>query len=198
MVKSCLTDMNGLNTREDLNFLPLGSYDCLIRMDWLDQNHTIIDFHKKEFTCLDEEGTLKKLQGILRAVTIREISAFQMKKCYRKGCQIFATHMEETPKDKVPNLEDYAVLEEFEDVFKEVPGLPPKRDIDFSINLIPGAAPVSKTPYRMSTLEMKELQMQLEELLKKGYIQPSVSPWGAPVLFMKNKYGTLILCIDFR
>jgi hypothetical protein len=98
----------------------------------------------------------------------------------------------------VPNLEDYAVLEEFEDVFKELIGLPPKRDIDFSINLMPGAAPVSKTPYRMSTPELKELQMQLEELLKKGYICPSVSPWGALVLFLKNKDGTIILCIDFR
>ena len=65
--------------------------------------------------------------------------------------------MEETPKDKVPNLEDYVVLKEFEYVFKEVPGLPPMRDIDLSINLIPGVAPVSKTPYRMSTPELKEL-----------------------------------------
>jgi hypothetical protein len=63
---------------------------------------------------------------------------------------------------------------------------------------MPGAAPVSKAPYRMSTLELKELQLQLEELLKKGYILPSVSPWGAPVLFVKKKDGTLRLCIDFR
>jgi hypothetical protein len=76
----------------------------------------------------------------------------------------------------MPNIEDYEVLKEFEDVFKEMPGFPPKRDIEFSINLIPGATLVSKTPYRMSTLELKELQMQLEELLKKGYICPSVSP----------------------
>jgi hypothetical protein len=106
--------------------------------------------------------------------------------------------MEETPKDKVPNLEYYEVLKEFEDMFKEVSGLPPKRDIDFSINLMPGEAPVSKTSYRMSTPELKELQMHLEELLKKRYIHPSVSPWGALVLFVKNKYGTLRLCIDFR
>ena len=99
------------------------------------------------------------MKGISRVVTIQEISALQLKKCYRKGCQIFAVHMEETPKDKVPNLEDHAVLENFEDVFREVPGLPPKRDIDFSINLMPGAAPVSKTTYRMSTIELKELQM---------------------------------------
>jgi hypothetical protein len=106
--------------------------------------------------------------------------------------------MEETPKDKVPNLEDYAVLEDFEYVFKEVQGLSPKRDIDFSINLMPGAALVSKTPYRMSTPEMKELQMYLEGLPKKGYICPSVSPWCAPVLFVKKGDGTLRLCIDFK
>jgi hypothetical protein len=106
--------------------------------------------------------------------------------------------MEETHKDKVPNLEDHAVLEDFKDAFKEVLGLPPKRDIDFSINLIPIVAPVSKTPYRMSVLELKELQMNLEELLKKGYIRPSVSPWGSPVLVAKKKYGTLRLFIDFR
>jgi hypothetical protein len=81
---------------------------------------------------------------------------------------------------------------------KQKQGLPLKRDIDFSVNLIPGVAPVSKTPYRMSILELKELQLQLEELLKKGYIRPSVSPWGASVLFVKKKDGTLRLCINFR
>jgi hypothetical protein len=99
-----------------------------------------------------------------------------MKKCYRKGCQIFAAHMEEAPKDNVSIVEDHVVLKDFEDVFQEVPRLPLKRDIDFSINLMHGATPVSKTPYRMSTPELKELQLQLEELLKKGYICPSVSP----------------------
>ena len=70
--------------------------------------------------------------------------------------------------------------------------------MDLSIDLVPGAAPVSKTPYIMSTPELKELQMQLEELFKKGCIHPSVSPWGAPILFFKNKDGTLRLCIYFR
>jgi hypothetical protein len=98
----------------------------------------------------------------------------------------------------MPNMENHAVLEYFEYVFKEVTRLPPKRDIDFSINLMPGVAPVSNSPYRMSTLELKELQMQLEEILKKWYIHPSVSSWGSPVLFVKKKDGTLRLCIDFR
>ena len=90
-------------------------------------------------------------------------------------------------------------MQEFRDIFPdEIPRLPPKRDIDFTIKLVPRAAPVSKTPYRMSTPEMLELKMQLQELLEKKYIRLSVSPWGAPVLFVKKKDGTLRLCIDYR
>jgi hypothetical protein len=70
--------------------------------------------------------------------------------------------VEEASKDEVSKIEDHAVSKYFKDVFQKVPGLPPKRDIDFSVNLMPGAAPVSKAPYRMSTLELKELQLHLE------------------------------------
>jgi hypothetical protein len=157
-----------------------------------------LDCRNKEFTCLDEEENRRTVQGIPRVVAIKEISIMQLKKCYRKGYQLFATHVEEASKDEISNIGDHAVLKEFEDVFQEVPRLPPKRDIDFSVNLMPGAAPVSKSPYRMSMLELKELQLQLEELLKQGYIRQSVSPWGASVLFMKKKDGTLRMCIDFR
>jgi hypothetical protein len=127
-----------------------------------------------------------------------EISSMQLKKNFRKGCQIFATHMEEATKDKVESIEVHLVLKYFEYDFLQIPGLPPKRDIDFSIDLVPGVASVSKTPYKMGTLELKELQMQLEELLRKGYICPSVSPWGDPILFVKKKDETSRLCIDFR
>ena len=84
-------------------------------------------------------------------------------------------------------LKKFLVLQKFEYVFQEILGLPPKREIDFSIDLVPGTSPVSKKPYRMSTPKLKELQMHLEELLKKGYIYLSVSPWGAPVIFVKKK-----------
>jgi hypothetical protein len=82
-----------------------------------------------------------------------------LKKKIRKGCQVFVAHIGEETKDKVPSIEVYAVLKEFEYVFKEILGFPPRRDIYFSINLMPGEAPISKTPYRMSTPELKELQM---------------------------------------
>ena len=84
---------------------------------------------------------------------------------------MLTAHILEPTRDECPTLEDYQVLQEFKDVFPdEIPGLRPKRDIDFTIELVPGAAPVSKTPYRMSTLKMLELKMQLQELLEKKYI----------------------------
>jgi hypothetical protein len=106
--------------------------------------------------------------------------------------------VEDAYKNLVSNIEYHEVIKEFEDVFQEVPRLLPKRDIDFSVNLMPRAAPVSKSPYKMSTPELKELQLHLEDFLNKWYIRPSMSPWGAPVLFVKNKDAMLRLCIDFR
>jgi hypothetical protein len=98
-----------------------------------------------------------------------------------------------------PSLDDHSILREYRDVFsEEVPGLPPRRDIDFSIELAPRAVPVSRTPYRMSTPELVELKLQLKEMMDKGYIHPNMSPWGSPVMFVKNKDDTLRLCIEYR
>ncbi|XP_074314054.1 uncharacterized protein LOC141649258 [Silene latifolia] len=95
---------------------------------------------------------------------------------------------------ETPRISDIPVVRDFEGVFpEEIPGLPPKRDVDFSIDLKPGAGPISKPPYRMGPKEMEELKKQLDELAEKGYIRPSVSPWGAPVLFIKKKDGSLRL-----
>ena len=81
---------------------------------------------------------------------------------------------------------------------EDLPGLPPDREVEFSIDLVPGTAPISKAPYRMALAKLKELKGQLEELLDKGFIRPSASPWGAPVLFVKKKDGSMRLCIDYR
>ena len=102
-------------------------------------------------------------------------------------------------KETKPSLEDLPFLNDFKYVFpEEIPRLPPKRDIDFTIELVPGAVPASKAPYRLNTPELVELKLQLQELIDKEYIRPSVSPWGAPVLFVKKKDGTLRLCVDYR
>jgi len=106
--------------------------------------------------------------------------------------------------DKGKEVEDadvlsrYPVLQQFKDIFLEdIIEFPPHKEVDFSIELASGASPTSKAPYRMSTPKLVELKLQLKEMLDKGYIRPSVSPWGAPVLFLKKKYGTLRLCIDY-
>jgi len=83
------------------------------------------------------------------------------------------------------------VVQEFPEVFQEVPGLPLDREIEFTIELLPSTAPISKAPYLMAPAELVELKKQLQELLDKGLIQPSVSPWGAPILFVKKKDGSL-------
>ena len=96
-------------------------------------------------------------------------------------------------------LDDIPVVREFSDVFpKDLLGIPIDREIEFSIDLLLGTSPISKAPYRMALTELKELKDQLQELLEKGFIRPSASPWGAPVLFMKKKDGTMRLCINYR
>ena len=98
-----------------------------------------------------------------------------------------------------PSIFDIPTISDFPDVFpEELPGLPPQREIEVAIDVVPGATPASITPYQMAPVELKELKLQLQELLEKRFIRPSVSSWGAPVLFVKKKDGTLRLCIDYR
>jgi hypothetical protein len=84
-----------MSTKAELNIFPLGSYDCLIGMDWLDQHHALLDCCNKRFTCLNEEGNQVTIQGIPRVVAVREISTMQLKKCYQKCFQLFAARVEE-------------------------------------------------------------------------------------------------------
>ena len=96
-------------------------------------------------------------------------------------------------------LEDIPIVCEFADVFPDdLPRLPPDRDIEFVIELQPGTAPISKRPYRMSPKELAELKIQLQDLLDKGYIRPSASPWGCPALFVNKRDDSLRLCVDYR
>ena len=91
------------------------------------------------------------------------------------------------------------MVQDFLNVFPEdLIELPPNRGVEFTIKMVPGTVPISKAPYKMALVELKELKEQLQELLDKCFIRPSVSPWGAPVLFIKKKDGSLHLCINYR
>ncbi|KAJ9536105.1 hypothetical protein OSB04_un000715 [Centaurea solstitialis] len=104
----------------------------------------------------------------------------------------------DTPLEK-KEIADVDVVREFPDVFpEELPGLPPERQVEFHIDLTPGAAPIARAPYRLAPTEMKEMMTQLQELSERGFIRPSSSPWGAPVLFVKKKDGSMRMCIDYR
>jgi hypothetical protein len=98
-----------------------------------------------------------------------------------------------------PEIENIPVVSQFPEVFpKEVPSLPPHREVEFAIDLVLGTGPISKAPYCMSPVELQELKGQIQELLDKGFIRPSVSPWGAPVLLVKKKDETFRMCTDYR
>jgi len=96
-------------------------------------------------------------------------------------------------------VEDIRVVCHYPDVFPaELPSIPPERDAVFEIKLVPGTQPIHKTPYRMAPKEQVELKRQLDDLLAKGFIRPSKSPWAFPVLFVEKKDGTKRLCVDYR
>ncbi|GJV66482.1 putative reverse transcriptase domain-containing protein [Tanacetum coccineum] len=119
-----------------------------------------------------------------------------------KGCHIFLAHVttkETEDKSEKKRLEDVLIVRNFSKVFPEdLQGLSPNRQVEFQIDLIPGVAPVARAPYRLAPSEMKELSNQLQELFDKGFIRPSSSPWGAPVLFFKKKDRSFRMCIDYR
>ncbi|GKF59572.1 hypothetical protein Tco_0176358, partial [Tanacetum coccineum] len=109
------------------------------------------------------------------------------------------TTKEAKDKSEEKRLEDVPIVRDFLEVFLEdLSGIPRARQVEFQIDLVPGAALVARAPYRLAQSEMKELAEQLQELSDKGFIRPSSSPWGAPVLFVKKKDGSFRMCIDYH
>ncbi|GJV80732.1 putative nucleotidyltransferase, ribonuclease H, partial [Tanacetum coccineum] len=164
----------------DINFIPFGSgsFDVIIGMDWLSD-------HKAEIICHEKVVRIPLLDGKVRRV------------------------LGEKPKEKMRQLmsakankkkqEEIVVVRDFPELFPDnLSGLPPVWEIEFRIELIPGAMPVAKSPYRLAPSESEELSGQLKKLHDKGFIRPSSSPWGAPVLFVKKKDGSFRMCIDYR
>jgi hypothetical protein len=155
--------------------------DFILGMDWLSKDKVLIDCTKKfvKLTTLDEKG----LEFIAEPVVTAKGVANRV-----KVNQLDANEGFEVPE-----------VNEFPDVFpEELLGMLPDRDIDFVIELKLGTAPIYKTPFRMTTTELAELKEHIKELLEKGFICPSSSPWGAPVIFVPKKDGTQRLCVDYR
>ena len=138
------------------------------------------------------------MEGCSLALMVRFISYLRAIKMISKGYLYHLVRVKDSRLEN-PTPESVLVVCEFPDVFPEdLPGIFPEREIDFGIDLLPNTQPISIPPYRMAPAELKELKEQLKNPLDKGFIRPSISPSGAPVLFVRKKDGSLRMCIDYR
>ncbi|KAJ0494599.1 putative nucleotidyltransferase, Ribonuclease H [Helianthus annuus] len=198
IVRGCSIVLAGQAFSIDLIPIVLGSFDIVIGMDWLSQHQAEILCSEKIIRIPRSGQEPLEVQGDKSGAVVGIISFLKAQKCLRKGhTAILALVSDASVKEK--KLEDIRGLRDYPQVFPEdLPGLPPPRQVEFQIELAPGAAPIARAPYRLAPSELEELSKQLQELLEKGFIRPSSSPWGAPVLFVKKKDGTFRMCIDYR
>ena len=178
----------------DLRIMDMPKFDVILWMDWLTTYKVVIDCERRRVTAYMQDGTRMVFQGDKHDILPQTV--------YESRCQgqlvgwLASLTLED---EERPDLDLPRVVYEYVDVFPdELPGLPPQRVVDFGIELHPSTSPISMTLHRMAPVELHELKVQLQELLDKGFIRPSTSPWGALVLFVKKKDKTLRLCIDCR
>ncbi|PPS01090.1 hypothetical protein GOBAR_AA19574 [Gossypium barbadense] len=182
----------------NLMLLPFDEFDVILGMDWLTLYDAKVDCKQKTLELKCENGEILWVETDESNKLPMVISHMSAQKYMRKGCEAYLAYVMNT---ELPQLkfESVPIVFEFPDVFpEELPGLPPNREIEFAIDLLPGTAPISIAPYRMAPTELKELKAQLQELTGKGFVRPSFFPWGALVLFVKKKDGSMGLCIDYR
>ena len=166
-------------------------------MDWLGHNRTKINCSQGSILFTSSQGDRVIVQGRSGKNPLKVEKANKIAKGHRKVLPIYILKLNKP--EWLEESQDPEWLKEYNYVFpKELTSLPPKRELVHEIELILGAQPIARTPYKMSPFEALELKNQLSQLLEQGFIKTSVSPWGAPVLFQKKKDGTFCLCIDFR
>ncbi|GKB95995.1 putative reverse transcriptase domain-containing protein [Tanacetum coccineum] len=205
IIRGCT--LNFLDHPFNINLMPveLGSFDVIVGMDWLAKYHAVIDCAEKIVRIpWGNETLIVHGDGSSRGngTRLNIISCTKTHKYLLKGHHVFLAHVttkEIEDKSGEKRLEDVPIVRDFLEVFPEdLSGLPSTRQVEFQIDLVPGVAPIARAPYRLAPSEMKELSEKLQELSDKGFIRPSSSPWGAPVLFVKKKDGSFQMCIDYR
>jgi hypothetical protein len=168
--------IHGVSFQANLIILGTKGLDVVPGMDWMSKYQGHIDCARKSITITNSEG-----------IQVKHIATMPSRKAYYKKSV------------SGPTLDQVPMVCEYPDVFpEELPGMPPDRDIEFIIKLIPGTAPIAQRAYHMNPQELEELKRQLADMLSKGLIRPSASPWGSPVLFVDKRDGTIRLCVDYR
>ena len=185
--RGCELEISGTLLIMDLRIMDMSKFDVILGMDWLIAYGIVIDCERRRVTAYTQDGTRMVFQGDKHDILPQTV--------YESRCQgqlagwLASLTLED---EERPDLDLPRVVCEYVDVFPdELPGLPPRRVVDFSIELHPGTSPISMTPHRMAPVELQELRVQLQKLLDKGFIRPSTSPWDTPVLFAKKKGKTL-------
>ncbi|KAK2427510.1 hypothetical protein QL285_026084 [Trifolium repens] len=181
----CLVVIQNRDFLVNLVCLPLTSLEIILGMDWLSYHYVILDCARK-LVFFPEPGVR------------RYLSANRLSVVMCNGEPEIVSLASLGVKSEI-RIEEIRVVQDFQDVFpSEIPAFPPCREVEFFIDLQPGTGPISESAYRMAPAELVELKSQIEDLLDKGFIRPSVSPWGAPVLLVKKKDGKSRLCVDYR
>jgi len=195
-IPDCPIMLGDLHVTANLMVLDMADFDVILGMDWLHTYGVVMNCKVKRID-LRIDGERFSVYGQPRQNT-KVISAIQASRFLNNGCAGYLVYAL-LPDGVPPAVSSIPVVRDFPDVFpSELPGMPPDREVEFTIELEPGTRPISKAPYRMAPRELEELRAQLDELLARGFIRPSSSPWGAPVLFVKKKDGSMRLCIDYR
>jgi len=163
-------------------------------MDWLASCYANVDCRSKMVRFQFPGEPVLEWKGNTASPRGRFISYLKARKMIRKGYIYHLVRVQDV-KAESPTLQSIPVVNEFPD---ELPGLPPEREIEFAIDTLPDTQSISIPPYRMAPAELRELKEQLRDLLEKGFIRHYISPWGVLVLFVRNKYGSLQMSIDYR
>ncbi|KAA3474098.1 DNA/RNA polymerases superfamily protein [Gossypium australe] len=196
--KNCLLMFWDVCFLINLVLLPFDEFDIILGMDWLTLHNAIVNYKRKSIELKSQNDELVRIESNDMKGLPAVVSAMKAMNYVRKGCEAYLAYVIDT-KVSEKKVESVPVVCEFLDVFpEELLGLPLIREFKFGIELVPGTTPISIAPYRMEPTELNELKSQLQELTDRGFARPSFSPWGAPVLFVKKKDGTMRMCIDYR
>ncbi|KAJ9556097.1 hypothetical protein OSB04_010711 [Centaurea solstitialis] len=198
--RGCSIDIFGVRFSINLIPIPMNGVDVVVGIDWMFPNRATTDVAGQLVRIQNPSGGELVVYGKGRRVSTSFCSVAKARKYIQWGCAGFLVYaMADQTEERKLSVADVPVVSEFPDVFPEdLPGLPPDRQIEFGIDLVPGAAPIARVPYRLAPPKLQELSEQLQELSGKEFIRPSSSPWGAPILFVKKKDGSHRMCIDYR
>ncbi|KAJ9543627.1 hypothetical protein OSB04_023334 [Centaurea solstitialis] len=198
--RGCTIDIFGVQFSINLIPVPMNGIDVVVGIDWMFPNRATIDVAGQLVRIQNPSGGELIVYGKGRRVSTLFCSVAKAQKYFQRGGSGFLAYaMADQTEERKLTVAEVPVVSEYPDVLPEdLPGLPPYRQVEFGIDLVPGAAPIARAPYRLAPSELQELSDQLQELSGKGFILPSSSPWGAPILFVKKKDGSHRMCIDYR